>query len=139
MKGITIMKNEIRYVSEYEICELKKKLSDDTFVVEIDGALIQSEEDYVREMITKFQVPYELPPKMVLGWYFDDITDLLWIKENKIVVIIHNFNMMLSGYEDVKQDIIDDFRDITLPWWDGEVVGHMVGGYPRSFMVYLEV
>ena len=34
--------------------------------------------------------------------------------------------------------IIEDFEKITLPWWEGEVIGRMVGGKPRGFMVYLE-
>jgi len=29
--------------------------------------------------------------------------------------------------------------EITLPWWEGEVVGHLVGGVPRGFSVYLEI
>ena len=28
---------------------------------------------------------------------------------------------------------------IILPWWEGEVVGHMVGAEPREFLLYLEV
>ncbi len=32
-----------------------------------------------------------------------------------------------------------DFEEITLPWWEGEVVGHLVGGVPRGFWIYLEI
>ena len=40
---------------------------------------------------------------------------------------------------ETKQNIIADFEEIILPWWDGEVVGHTVGGAPRNFNVYLAV
>ena len=33
---------------------------------------------------------------------------------------------------------MDDFAEIILPWWEGEVVGHMVDGKPRGFLIYLE-
>ena len=33
---------------------------------------------------------------------------------------------------------IADFEENILPWWEEEVVGHMVGGVPRKFLVYLE-
>ena len=29
-------------------------------------------------------------------------------------------------------------EDIILPWWEGKVVGHMVDGEPRGFMLYIE-
>lgn len=37
-----------------------------------------------------------------------------------------------------KQNIMADFEEIILPWWEGEVTGHIVGGMPRKFTVYLE-
>lgn len=30
------------------------------------------------------------------------------------------------------------FEGISLPWWEEEVVGHMVDGVSRKFLVYLE-
>ena len=45
---------------------------------------------------------------------------------------------MLSDEPKLKKIILDDFEEIILPWWEKEVVGHMVGGTPRGFLVYLE-
>lgn len=134
------MKNRISYISKKEAAALKESISgdDDIFFVEADGAEIQSEEDYVREMEIRLRVPYGLPPKLVLDWYVDDITRCTWIKENKIVVLIHHFDSMLVNDPKIKQRILDDFNEIILPWWEGEIVGHLVGGEPKAFLVYLE-
>lgn len=134
------MKNRILYISEKEAEKLKKSISGDDgiFLVEADGAEIQSEEDYVREMEIKFQVPYGLPLKLLLDWYVDDITRCAGIEENKIIILIHHFDSMLVNAPKIKQRIHDDFNEIILPWWEGEIVGHQVGGEPKEFLVYLE-
>ena len=75
---------------------------------------------------------------MKIGWYNDYIMDLMWIEPEGVVLIIHNYDLMLVDHFKLKSDIISDFKEIILPWWEGEVVGHMVGGKPRKFTVYLE-
>lgn len=45
---------------------------------------------------------------------------------------------MLADDLNLKTEIISDFGEITLPWWEGKVVVHLVGGVPRGFSVYLE-
>ena len=36
------------------------------------------------------------------------------------------------------RDIILDFDEIILPWWEEKVEEHMVGGQRKVFKVYLE-
>ena len=135
------MRNQIFYVAKEEIELLKKRLAtaSDTYVMELDGKSIQTEAEYVREMDIQLKVPYGFPPDMVLSWYYDDITRCIWIEESHIVLIIRSFESMLKDYPKVKSNIIDDFNEITLPWWGGDIVGHLVGGSPKEFLVYLEV
>ena len=45
---------------------------------------------------------------------------------------------MLVDNLKLKNDIMADFEEIILPWWEEEVVGHRVGGVPRKCLVYLE-
>ncbi len=133
------MNNKIVYVTKEQAQVIKMNAAQDrdVFFAEIDGAKIRTEEDYVRAMSVAFAFPHALP-KMVLGWYNDYIHDLMWIEQEKIVTLIHDYDLMLAYDLKIKETIISHFEEITLPWWEGEVVGHMVGGMPRSFMVYLE-
>lgn len=133
------MSNRIVYVTKDEAKEIKTSVlqNEDIFFVEIDGDKIATEEDYVRVMSDVFNFPHELP-EMKIGWYNDYINDLMWIKQKDIVVLIHDYELMLTEDLRIKKIIMSDFEEIILPWWEGEVVGHLVGGRPRRFIIYLE-
>lgn len=133
------MKNKIVCVTRNEANLIKENVQQnkDIFFAEISGSKITTEEEYVYEMSHIFAFPQQLP-KMSLGWYKDYICDLMWIKQKDIVMLIRDYDMMLADNQNMKENIIADFDEIILPWWEGEVVGHMVGGKPRGFMIYLE-
>lgn len=133
------MDNKIVYITKAEAKLIKTNAIEngDIYLAEIEGAGIDTEEDYVRAMASAFAFPHELPV-MNLGWHDDYMQDLLWIEQKEIVMVVHNFDLMLADDPELKKVIIDDFKEIILPWWEGEVVGHMVGGVPRKFVLYLE-
>lgn len=133
------MNNKIVYVTKNEAQLIKADAvqNREIYFAEIDGAEIKTEEDYVRAMAEAFAFPHKLP-EMKLGWYNDYINDLMWIEQKEIVLIINNYDLMLVDNLKLKNDIMADFEEIILPWWEEEVVGHMVGGVPRKFLVYLE-
>ena len=134
------MKNQIFYVAKEEIELLKKRLAtaSDTYVMEVDGAQIQTEAEYVREMGSQLKVPYDICSRLQLGWYFDDITSCTWIEESHMVLIIRNFDLMLKDYPKVKNDIIIHLNEIALPFWEKNVITCMRAD-PKEFLVYLEV
>lgn len=133
------MNNKLVYITKDEAERIKNHAlnNEDVFFAEIEGGKIRTEADYVQEMSNAFAFPHELPV-MKIGWYNDYISDLMWIEQKDIVLLIHNYDLMLCDEQKLKKNILDDFEEIILPWWEGEVVGHMVGGMPRGFMVYLE-
>ncbi len=133
------MENKIICVTKEEAEVIKENsiYNRDIFFVEINGARIQNEEEYVQAMADAFGFTHKLPSKK-LGWYNDYICDLMWIKKNDIVMLVRDYDSMLIDDVETKKTIMDDFVEVILPWWEGEVVGHMVGGKPRSFLVYLE-
>lgn len=88
-------------------------------------------------MANAFVFPHVLP-EMKIGWYNDYICDLTWIEQKEILLLIHDYDLMLVDDLKTKKYIIADFEEIILPWWEGEVVGHMVGAEPRKFLIYLE-
>ena len=135
------MKNRIVYVNEQEADAVKAEAlqKENVFFAELDGRSIQTEADYVREMELVMNCPYEKSDMYLkLGWYHDWICELLWLGEKDVVLLLRGYDFMLRNNEKTKKRIVEDFEEITLPWWEGEVIGHMVGGKPRSFMVYLE-
>lgn len=134
------MNNKIFYITkkEAEAVQSFAKDRNNVFFSEIDGAKILSEETYVREISRAFGF-FDKLPMATFEWCNDYLCDLMWIKQENIVLLIYNFNVMSINAPETKQNIIADFEEIILPWWDGEVVGHMVGGVPRNFNVYLEV
>lgn len=134
------MANKIMYITKEEALIIKRNVlkNQKVFLAELEGAEIESEEDYVRVVSCVFQFPSELP-EMKIGWCNDYINDLMWIEQQEIVMLIHNYKMMFINNQKIKEHIIADFKEIILPWWDGEVIGHMVGAKPRKFNIYLEI
>ena len=62
----------------------------------------------------------------------------MWIKQKDIVLLVYDYDLMLTDDLKIKKNIVADFEEIILHWWEGEIVGHMVGRVPRGFEVYLE-
>lgn len=133
------MNNRINYISKMEAEKIKKDALKNkaVFFAEIEGNEIKTEEDYVQAMANAFCFPQELPGKK-LDWCNDYICDLMWIKQKNIILLIRNYDLMLIDYLEVKNNAIADFEEMILPWWEGEIIGHMVGGVPRRFLVYIE-
>ena len=133
------MNNRINYISKMEAEKIKKDALKNkaVFFAEIEGNEIKTEEDYVQAMANAFCFPQELPGKK-LDWCNDYICDLMWIKQKNVILLIRNYDLMLIDYLEVKNNAIADFEEMILPWWEGEIIGHMVGGVQRRFLVYIE-
>lgn len=133
------MNNKIIYIAKDEVTKIRTDVlkNQDVFLAEIDGARIRTEEEYVRAMADAFAIPQPLLA-MKIGFLNDWMSDLLWIKQKDIVLIVHDYDLMLLDDLKTKKIIMLDFEEIILPWWEGDVVGHMVDGEPRGFWVYLE-
>lgn len=133
------MNNKIIYVTKVEANIIKANAikNGNVFFAEINGSQIKTEEDYVQAMAKAFVFPHQLP-ELKIGWYNDYINDLMWIKQKNIVMLVRDYDQMLKDDLRIKDNIMADFEEITLPWWEGEVSGHLVGGEPRGFLIYLE-
>ena len=133
------MSNKIVCITKCEADIIKEdiKENENIFFAEIFGDKINKEEDFVKAMVETFVFPNELP-EMKLGWYNDYITDLMWIKQKEIVLIIRNYELMLANDLKIKEIIMTDFKEIILPWWEELIVGHMAGGIPKKSIIYIE-
>lgn len=130
------MKNSIVHMDRENADKVLPAIKNDpnTFCVEIDGRNCKVSSDYLTEVSIKFRFP--MISKGYDG-YLDWIRDLLWIKEEKIVLVIDNFEEFLCEDQDGRHTFVRTLEEYVFPWWESEVCEHMVEGKPRSFMVYL--
>lgn len=130
------MSNTLRKISASEVEAIKKTLaSEDFLVAEIDGQKCQSLKEYLKDISDIFEFP--MRPSGLDG-YNDWICDLTWISaDKKIAIIITCFSEFLKNDTISKSYITDDFEHIILPWWDSDVLNHVVNGKRRTFIVYL--
>jgi hypothetical protein len=129
--------NKILEVSSEDINSIRKQLiSDDrAHFVELNGADIQSWEDYVSEVQAKFRFPTSCLDSV--DRYLDWMRDLGWLEKDKYTLVINDFRLFLQNKSELKNEIISDFTDIILPFWREEIEEVVVEGKAKPFMIYL--
>lgn len=131
------IKNEIKFINTKDLDLLKSKLIRDNkvLVVELDGNKIQSWVDYISVVQSKFEFPTSCTDSV--DRYLDWIRDLEWLEQEKFIIIINYFSEFLQKNASLKDEIMQDFEEIILSYWQNEVMEEVSGGEPRSFMVYV--
>ena len=130
------MKNGIYNITHEDLVERGNTLFDDkTHVAVIDGAAIPDKWSLIDALANAFEFPEE-ESELDYSYTIEYLEDLMWIREPRIVFVIHHYDDLLSGDTELKKTFDDDLKDIV-GWWSKDVIGHMVGGYPRSFRIYL--
>lgn len=124
------MVNQIRHVKSLGNINLEN-----SYIVKLDGAVIKNKEDYLNAIEKGFHFPGKC--EGIWERYLDWITDLDWIPEQKIFLIIYNFQGFF--FEDIKSKalVLQRLEDTILPFWEEEVKHVVVGGTPKEFQVYL--
>lgn len=69
--------------------------------------------------------------------FLDWIRDLSWLDSSKIELIIKNQKEFLTEDLKVREDILDLFIKLILPYWDEIVLYTTVEGKRKEFIVYL--
>ena len=130
------MENRMYHVTNEQISQIKRKLHSikGLWIGEIDGALIDTWEDYAHVIEKVMQFP--TPCKSFLS-YSDWITDLSWLHASGYALIIKNFNRFMSKDLEKRKIVIEDFEEDVLPWWQDEIKNCVVEGEPKPFNVYL--
>lgn len=130
------MDNAIYHVNKEEYALIKERIkTNNLYVAEIQGDEVQNLESYLREVWEKFKFPKT-------GYvnhdaYLDWIRDLDWINRDGYIMAIFDFNKFLMKSPELKNEIIEDFTDVVLPWWQGEVEKYVVEGKAKTFNLYL--
>ena len=129
--------NKVLSVNSKNIEIIKKELISNCNVhlVEIDGKQIQSWGDYILAIQNNFKLP--TPCFDSVDRYLDWMRDLDWLKKEEYILIVTNYNKFLKNDSELKKQIIADFIDIILPFWQDEVEEVVVEGKAKLFIVYL--
>lgn len=140
--------NQIKYISFSEIPHIK---CSNSFIVEIDGKKIQSENDWLYTMAEKFHFPVDdghkninwssgafESGKYLMNWnrFQDWITDLEWLETNSVILIIRNYADFMKRFPEAKAYIINDLKN-TLNFWENDAEKYIVGGQRKDFNVYI--
>lgn len=146
------MGNNINIINNSMITCINKN---NVFIVEINGEKVKNENDWLYTMAEKFHFPvffekeknvvewfdgaYEYPRNHFMNWerYEDWLTDLSWIEQDSIILIIKNYSKLLIKYPESKEYILNNFKNVILPWWEKDVMMYMVDGRKKDFNVYL--
>ena len=132
------MNNKLSTISTEEEKNIRFKLNNKSLIIEIDGTEINSWDDYWNAISKAFSFP-KLPDYLKPDYhsYYDIMTDLSWLETDNITLFIKRYDCFLKDNRSLKDDIIRDFNDYLLPFWDKEAEKTVVGGKRKSFCVFL--
>lgn len=131
------IRNKIVLLSASSYNAVRKELAsdDNVLIVEVDGAKCSCLSEYLHTISNAFSFPTQ--PSGLDG-YNDWICDLTWLDSDlKIAIIIEHFSKFLRDDLNAKKCVLEDFKNVILPWWETDVINHMIDGKPRLFSVYL--
>ena len=99
-----IMENKISFVDKVELVSLKERLNDlNYFVVTVPGKKVRTFRQYLNFMGKKFK----MPDYAGFAAYSDWMTDLSWIPNQKIAVIINKYDFFMNKNPKLKRLIMD--------------------------------
>ena len=132
-----MIQNKIYHVSVDDVIKIvqEAKNSDNSHIVEISGAEIQSWEDYICKIEEAFSFP--TPWTRTIDSYDDWMRDLDWLGKDSYILVIHDYKNFLGQDLSLKKTIMEGFSDLILPWWQNEVEICAVGDKAKPFNIYL--
>ena len=133
------MKNNIYYITDSQKKTLIKSSTKnaDIYLAELNGEIIPTLNDYLKKIGETFKFPvFSNYDTLNLDAYLDWITDLSWLNAQEFVLIIRNFKLFLQDDLKSKKEILEDFKEVVLPWWEKEVGQYVVGGKAKPFSIY---
>nr|MCR5187192.1 barstar family protein [Clostridia bacterium] len=126
-----------RIIKREELTFDSKYYEDNAFqIIIIDGHSIIDKTAFFREMELKFQFPGTCKNKFSR---FDDwMTDLSWLPEHQgICIVINNYANFLSQDPSFKRNVMNDFEENILPFWEEKVLKCVKDGKQRQFDIIL--
>ena len=129
--------NRIFQIDSTEIAKILQESRQRSAIcfVEIYGKGIQSWKDFISEVEKKLKFPTTCIDS--IDRYLDWIRDLSWLDKDEYMIIIYDYHEFMKKDSRLKNEIIEDFEDIILPWWQQEVEVCVMGWKAKPFNLYL--
>ena len=134
------MNNQTIYIAKGQEKQIIKKYNlKNYYIAKLDGSNIHTFSDYMNAIIIAFQFPKNMFINTnSIDAYNDWMRDLTWIDQyDGYILIIENFEQMMSSYPKEKNIIMDEFRETIYPFWQDEVLHTVVDGKAKGFFVLL--
>ncbi len=103
--------------------------------VTIDAAKISSYKDYIDMIQIELDFPYDC--EGMVDRYLDWIRDLGWLPFESYVFNITNSKDLERRNAPLLKEIVEDFDEIIIPFWDHEATDCIVGGERKDVRVNL--
>lgn len=113
-----------------------KRLNDfRQFEATIDGGRIKSYVDFICAVQYKLRFPCNCLGS--IDCYLDWMRDLSWIKADRIIIKIKCASSFMSENPQERNQILNDFVDIIIPFWENESSNVIVDGTKKTIMLCL--
>ncbi len=126
-----IRTTEMNYLKELKVIKSNSKV----FLLELDGLEIKEWYDYIEIVEKAFQFPTSCLNS--IDCYLDWLRDLSWLDYDAFIILIKHSEKFLENQQQLKKQILDDFQEVVMPFWQSEVKEVVVGGKTKIFNVYL--
>lgn len=103
--------------------------------VTIDAAKISSYKDYIDMIQIELDFPYDC--EGMIDRYLDWIRDLEWLPFESYVFNIINSKDLERRNAPLLKEIVEDFDEIIIPFWDHEATDCIVGGERKEVRLNL--
>lgn len=93
-------------------------LNSNSYNVFIDGKTAITDNSFLDIIAKKFNFPYTI----YNNWqaYIDGMTELDWVNNNMICIVVYNWNSFLSSGKIGKEEFLEDYFKVILPSWETE-------------------
>lgn len=129
--------NNITKIDRKQLNIVLNTLDRNTYLVTLDGEKISSTKDLFDEISKQFNFEYE-DVSWGYNWYaFDDLmTDLNWIDNDQIVMIISSYDLFMRDDINEKNRFLNYMSNSIIPFWENQAEENIVQGQRKSFTVY---
>lgn len=117
--------NKIETINIEYLNELVNRNNSNCHIAIIDGKENKNWDSYIKTIENLYRFPTKDDN---YDGYSDWMRDLSWLEADSFILIIFNYDDLLSNDLLSRKIIINMFRNTILPWWDGEVEKYVVGG-----------
>ena len=108
----------------------------DTRIVLLDGEVIEGDKEFLWQIWTQLNFPEN--PHPTWDAYLDWMTDLSWIKERNILIIIDNFGEFLREKPKFKFYFVEDYVRKILPFWEKDYIEiYEDEAFKKNIILYL--